>query len=163
MSQNMDLSETFDKEDKGLGRSRSLARLQAKKKFLKATSLAADRIFEDLDELPEFSEAFEKFMKMYPKYKSSEKIDQCELMSICTCVMLFLSLSEITAHLSNHALYGGGERDNVEYDIKSKIYDYLNVPENEYGLVFTVSRGSAFKLLAESYPFHTNKKAFDNV
>ncbi|KAK6934915.1 hypothetical protein RJ641_035070 [Dillenia turbinata] len=36
--------------------------------------------------------------------------------------------------------------------------DYLNIPENEYGLVFTVSRGSAFKLLAESYPFETNKK-----
>ncbi|KAL2903528.1 Molybdenum cofactor sulfurase [Bienertia sinuspersici] len=36
--------------------------------------------------------------------------------------------------------------------------DYLNIPENEYGIVFTVSRGSAFKLLAEAYPFHTNKK-----
>ncbi|PWA94171.1 hypothetical protein CTI12_AA063600 [Artemisia annua] len=183
-SQNMDLSETFDKEDKGLGRSRSLARLQAQKEFLKATSLAADRIFEDLDELPEFSEAFEKFMKMYPKYKSSEKIDQlrvneyshlCDVISkVCLDYCGFglfsflqtvgyyescsISLSEITAHLSNHALYGGGERGSVEYDIKSKIYDYLNVPENEYGLVFTVSRGSAFKLLAESYPFHTNKK-----
>ena len=36
--------------------------------------------------------------------------------------------------------------------------DYLNIPEHEYGLVFIVSRGSAYKLLAESYPFHTNKK-----
>ncbi|KAM1054517.1 hypothetical protein ACFX2I_001862 [Malus domestica] len=46
----------------------------------------------------------------------------------------------------------------LEHDIKARIMDYLNLPENEYGLVFTVSRGSAFKLLAESYPFQTNKK-----
>ncbi|KAK6128910.1 hypothetical protein DH2020_037349 [Rehmannia glutinosa] len=68
------------------------------------------------------------------------------------------SLSEITANLSNHALYGGAEKGSVEHDIKTRIMDYLNIPENEYGLVFTVSRGSAFKLLAESYPFHTNKR-----
>ncbi|XP_010550370.1 PREDICTED: uncharacterized protein LOC104821260 isoform X2 [Tarenaya hassleriana] len=68
------------------------------------------------------------------------------------------SLSEITANLSNHALYGGAEPGTVEHDIKTRIMDYLNIPESEYGLVFTVSRGSAFKLLAESYPFHTNKK-----
>ncbi|KAI0503678.1 hypothetical protein KFK09_014613 [Dendrobium nobile] len=38
------------------------------------------------------------------------------------------------------------------------LLEYLNIPENEYGLVFTVSRGSALKLLSESYPFQTNKK-----
>ncbi|KAM2192201.1 hypothetical protein ACFX1Q_027920 [Malus domestica] len=46
----------------------------------------------------------------------------------------------------------------LEHDIKARIMDYLNIPENEYGLVFTMSRGFAFKLLAESYPFQTNKK-----
>ena len=63
-----------------------------------------------------------------------------------------------TANLSNHALYGDVERGTVEHDIKIRIMDYLNIPEHEYGLVFIVSRGSAYKLLAESYPFHTNKK-----
>ncbi|KAI7746928.1 hypothetical protein M8C21_020657, partial [Ambrosia artemisiifolia] len=134
-SLNIDFLERED--NKGLGRSRSLARLQAQKEFLKATSLAADRVYEDEESLLVFDEALDKFLYMYPKYKDSHKIDEIR---------------------GNHALYGGGERGSVEYDIKSKIFDYLNIPETEYGLVFTVSRGSAFKLLAESYPFHSNKK-----
>ncbi|XP_076922717.1 uncharacterized protein LOC143584580 [Bidens hawaiensis] len=186
-SQDMDSEEdSIDVQDKTLGRSRSLARLQAQKEFLKATSLAADRIFEVQDSIPGFSECFSKFIKMYPKYKSSEKVDQLRadeyshlddeetVAKVCLDYCGFglfsflqtvnywesstIGLSEITANLSNHALYGGGDIGTVEHDIKTRIMDYLNIPETEYGLVFTVTRGSAFKLLAESYPFHSNKK-----
>ncbi|KAF3581703.1 hypothetical protein DY000_02034219 [Brassica cretica] len=121
---------------------------------------------------------------MYPKYETSEKVDQLRSdeyshlsdsnSKVCLDYCGFglfsylqtlhywdsctFSLSEITANLSNHALYGGAESGTVEHDLKTRIMDYLNIPESEYGLVFTVSRGSAFRLLAESYPFHTNKR-----
>ncbi|KAI6700126.1 hypothetical protein NL676_014450 [Syzygium grande] len=168
-------------DETGVERSRTLARLECQGLFLRATAQAAETTYESDDAVPNINEALSKFHGMFPSYQSSQKIDQLRMNEyshlqpkVCLDFCGFglfsylqsvhywdsstFSLSEITANLSNHALYGGAEKGTVEHDIKIRIMDYLNIPENEYGLVFTVSRGSAFKLLADSYPFQTNRR-----
>lgn len=184
LAKSLDIDSLPLNQDGSIGRSRSLARLRAQNEFLNATSLAADRTFFSKESIPALHDAFSKFLTMYPKFQSTDKVDYLRLeeygnlsessAKVCLDYCGFglfsyyqtqqywdtssFTLSEITANLSNHALYGGAEQGTAEHDIKSKIMEYLNIPENEYGLVFTVSRGSAFKLLADSYPFQTNKK-----
>ncbi|GMI96763.1 hypothetical protein like AT4G37100 [Hibiscus trionum] len=184
LTKSQDIDPSSLNQEGSIGRSRSLARLRAQNDFLNATSLFADRAFCSQDSIPDLHDAFSKFLTVYPKFQATEKVDHLRveeyghLSESSTKVCLdycgfglfsynqtqenwdttMFSLSEVTANLSNHALYGGAESGTMEHDIKTRIFDHLNIPANEYGLVFTVSRGSAFKLLAEAYPFQTNKK-----
>ncbi|KAE8729197.1 B3 domain-containing protein [Hibiscus syriacus] len=184
LTKSQDIDPSSLNQEGGIERSRSLARLRAQNEFLTATSLFADRTFCSQDTIPGLHDAFSKFLTVYPKFQATEKVDHLRvdeyghLSESSTKVCLdycgfglfsytqtqenwdttMFSLSEVTANLSNHALYGGAESGTMEHDIKTRIFDHLNIPANEYGLVFTVSRGSAFKLLAEAYPFQTNKK-----
>lgn len=55
-------------------------------------------------------------------------------------------------------LLHGGQGSDLESIIKKRIMEFLNVSQNDYSMVFTANKSSAFKLLAESYPFQSSKK-----
>ncbi|KAL4190662.1 hypothetical protein AMTRI_Chr07g76810 [Amborella trichopoda] len=52
-----------------------------------------------------------------------------------------------------HSLYGDPDTLTFESQMKKRIMEFLNVEQKDYAMVFAVNRESAFKLLAESYPF----------
>ncbi|KAL0400814.1 UNVERIFIED_CONTAM: Molybdenum cofactor sulfurase [Sesamum latifolium] len=55
-------------------------------------------------------------------------------------------------------LLHGGDGSELESAIKNRIMDFLNISQNDYCMVFTANRSSAFKLVAESYPFQSSRK-----
>jgi selenocysteine lyase/cysteine desulfurase len=67
-------------------------------------------------------------------------------------------LAYISANLPTHALYGTAEEGTVEAYIRRRIMNYMNLSDSDYSMVFTASRGTAYKLLAESYPFNVNNR-----
>ncbi|KAL2920580.1 Molybdenum cofactor sulfurase [Bienertia sinuspersici] len=66
-------------------------------------------------------------------------------------------LSYKSVNLKNQLLEGGNE-SKLESAIKKRIRDFLNISEDDYSVVLTANRTSAFRLVAESYPFGSCKK-----
>ncbi|KAJ8752804.1 hypothetical protein K2173_008539 [Erythroxylum novogranatense] len=71
--------------------------------------------------------------------------------------MPLFMVSYKTGNLKSQLLYGGQE-SALELAMKRRIMSFLNISEKDYTMVFTANRKSAFKLVAESYPFKSNKK-----
>lgn len=69
----------------------------------------------------------------------------------------FFSISYKTGNLKILLLHGGQESE-FESAMKKRIMGFLNISENDYSMVFTANRTSAFKLLSEAYPFQSSRK-----
>ncbi|XP_010272580.1 PREDICTED: uncharacterized protein LOC104608331 [Nelumbo nucifera] len=69
----------------------------------------------------------------------------------------FFEISYKSTSLKSQILYGSKE-SALESGIRKKVMGFLNISETDYCMVFTVNRTSAFKLLAESYPFRSNRR-----
>ncbi|KAL2324488.1 hypothetical protein Fmac_023546 [Flemingia macrophylla] len=69
----------------------------------------------------------------------------------------FFSISYKTGNLKT-LLQHGGQGSEFESAMKRRIMKFLNISENDYFMVFTANRTSAFKLVADSYPFQSCKK-----
>ncbi|XP_038874302.1 molybdenum cofactor sulfurase-like [Benincasa hispida] len=57
----------------------------------------------------------------------------------------------------NSQVGNGGQESEFESRIRSRIMKFMNLSEDDYAMVFTANQSSAFKLLADTYPFQHNR------
>ena len=50
------------------------------------------------------------------------------------------------------------QEQELEVKVRKRIMAFMNISEDDYTMVFTSNQSSAFKLLADSYPFQSNRK-----
>lgn len=55
-------------------------------------------------------------------------------------------------------LLHGGEGSKFESSIRKRIMEFLNVSDEDYRMLFTANKSSAFKIVSEAYPFQTSRK-----
>lgn len=88
---------------------------------------------------------------------SSSQLHKQESSSQLNSDFPFFSISYKTGNLKTQLLHGGQESE-LESVMRNRIMDFLNISANDYSMVFTANRTSAFKLVAESYPYKTSRK-----
>ncbi|CAM6038788.1 unnamed protein product [Sphagnum compactum] len=170
-------SSSSSKKKKG----RHSGRAGARKQFLKATveGIGNVAIFDNLQNLPDLDTAFDNFREVYVRYDETGEVDHlraeeyyhfAERDHVCLDYSGFglfsqsqqfteqassssFGLAYVSANLLVHTLYGMAAEGTLEFDIQRRIMKYMNISESDYIMVFTTSRSSAYKILAESYPF----------
>ncbi|ESQ43350.1 hypothetical protein EUTSA_v10015518mg [Eutrema salsugineum] len=70
----------------------------------------------------------------------------------------FFSVSPKIGNFKEKLLHDGGQETEFEYSMKRRIMGFLKISEENYSMVFTANRTSAFRLVAESYPFNSKRK-----
>ncbi|XVF10690.1 hypothetical protein REPUB_Repub07fG0204100 [Reevesia pubescens] len=68
----------------------------------------------------------------------------------------FFGISYKSVNLNSQLLYGAEETE-FQSDIRKRIMAFMNISEADYTMVLTANQSSAFKLLAESYPFQSSQ------
>ncbi|GER40529.1 molybdenum cofactor sulfurase [Striga asiatica] len=68
----------------------------------------------------------------------------------------FFEISYSPTSLSSHLLYGSQE-SGFQARMRSRISRFMNLVEEDYLSVFVANQTSAFKILADSYPFRPNQ------
>nr|PNR59495.1 hypothetical protein PHYPA_002286 [Physcomitrium patens] len=162
-----------------------IGRIGARKDFLKVTTqgLGSEGFYSNPESLPSLETAYKNFKQVYPRFSETVAVDRlrereyghlAEGEHVCFDYSGFglfshwqqvfqrgsssFNLAYISANLPTHALYGTAEEGTVESYIRTRIMNYMNLSDSDYSMVFTASRVTAYKLLAESYPFHLNNR-----
>ncbi|XWS48988.1 hypothetical protein CRYUN_Cryun13aG0124900 [Craigia yunnanensis] len=68
----------------------------------------------------------------------------------------FFDISCKSVNPKSQLLYGS-EESEFQCNIRKRIMDFMNISEADYTMILTANQSSAFKLLAESYPFQSSQ------
>ncbi|KAL8200884.1 hypothetical protein R6Q57_012223 [Mikania cordata] len=150
--------------------------------FIAATaiSLHPNAQFTNHECLPTLAQAFSSMKNAYPNYPETDQADRIRdqeyhqlTLSKHVCLdYIGHGLFSYSQQLHSNApffsiiyksvnLYvqitRGGQESEFETKIKTRLFRFMNISSDDYSLVFTANQSSAFKVLAESYPFHSNR------
>lgn len=148
-----------------------------------AALLFPNTFFTSHESIPSLPDAFAAFSAAYPRYGESQLADRLREseyghLAGRTCLDytgfgLFsqtqfpcagnspapaASSSPATAADFDISYWAAGAETAMEAAIRKRIMRFLNFSEEDYSMVCTASRASAFKLLGETYPFQTNRR-----
>ncbi|KAI3693585.1 hypothetical protein L1987_76532 [Smallanthus sonchifolius] len=157
-------------------------RSRSREDFIAATafSLHPNAQFTNHESIPTLDQSFSSMKRVYPNYPETDQADrirdqeyyQLTLMNHVCLDYNGHGLFSYTQQLHSNApffniiyksvnLYieitRGGQESEFETKIKERIFRFMNISSDDYSLVFTANQSSAFKVLADSYPFHTNR------
>ncbi|KAM7491332.1 hypothetical protein LguiA_034253 [Lonicera macranthoides] len=144
-----------------------------------AFSLHPNTQFTNHESLLSLDRSFSNLKKSYPKYIETDQTDRIRAqeyyhLSLKDHVCLdyighglfsfsqnasngpFFNISYKSTNLSSPMLYGLQESE-FECIVRKRIMRFMNMSEDDYSMVFTANQSSAFKVLADAYPFHTNQ------
>ncbi|KAG2677421.1 hypothetical protein I3760_12G096900 [Carya illinoinensis] len=68
----------------------------------------------------------------------------------------FFDISYKSVNLNSQIIYGDQESE-LETKIRLRIMAFMNISQVDYNLVLTANQSSAFKILADCYPFQNNR------
>ncbi|KAI3713379.1 hypothetical protein L1987_71956 [Smallanthus sonchifolius] len=149
--------------------------------FIAATafSLHPNAQFTNHECLPTLDQSFSNMKTAYPNYSETDRADRIRdqeyyQLTLSNHVCLdyighglfsysqqlhsnapFFSIIYKSVNLYTQITHGGQEPE-FETKIKERIFRFMNISSDDYSLVFTANQSSAFKVLAESYPFNSN-------
>ncbi|KAJ8438027.1 hypothetical protein Cgig2_030008 [Carnegiea gigantea] len=144
-----------------------------RRSFASATtsSLFPNTEFSNPESLPTLQEAYYQFIRAYPQFTETRQVhNQLSLAHLAASTSTspppmpphssdfpVFHLSYKSVNLRKQLVEGGNE-SKLESAIKRRIRDFMNIYEDDYCMILTANRTSAFRIVAESYPFGSHKK-----
>ncbi|XP_047339419.1 molybdenum cofactor sulfurase-like [Impatiens glandulifera] len=150
-----------------------------------AASLNPNTKFTNPDSLPSLPDSLSNFLKSYPKYIATQTADHIRdreyyhltlsdhvcldyvgqgLFSYSQLNTLQNRASSSSSSIPNLQFFNvlhkskthQGKQTQFEIRIQERIMKFMNISTEDYSMVFTANRSSAFKLVSEFYPFDSS-------